>query len=47
VSVDAATIAGDFRELLKAIAYIETTPELTPGGICPRVWVDNVSVTGE
>ncbi len=47
VSVDAATIAGDFRELLKAIAYIETTPELTPGGICPRIWVDNVSVTGE
>lgn len=47
VSVDSATIAGDFRELLKAIVHVEAEPERMPGGICPRVWVDDVAVTGE
>lgn len=47
ISVDSATIAGDFRDLLKAIIYVESEPELTPGGVCPRIWVDDVSVTGE
>ncbi|NEO87037.1 MAG: TldD/PmbA family protein [Spirulina sp. SIO3F2] len=47
ISVDSATIAGDFRELLKAIVHIEAEPEFIPGGICPRVWVDDVAVTGE
>lgn len=47
VSVDSATIAGDFRELLKAIVHLEAEPQITPGGICPRVWVDGLAVTGE
>ncbi len=47
VSVDSATVAGDFRDLLKAILHIEPIVELTPGGVCPRVWVDGLSITGE
>ncbi|MEA5533421.1 TldD/PmbA family protein [Crocosphaera sp. XPORK-15E] len=46
-SIDAATVAGDFLELLKSIICIETESEVTPGGVCPRIWVDNLSVTGE
>ena len=47
ISVDSATIAGDFLELLKSIIYVEPTAEITPGGVCPRIWVDGLSVTGE
>ncbi|ACK66162.1 peptidase U62 modulator of DNA gyrase [Rippkaea orientalis PCC 8801] len=46
-SIDAATIAGDYLELLKSIIYIEPESEVTPRGVCPRVWVDQLSVTGE
>lgn len=47
VSIEAATVAGDFRELLNSILYLEPEAKVTPGGICPRVWVDNLSITGE
>jgi PmbA protein len=47
ISVDSATIAGDFLELLKSIIYVEAEPEVTPSGVCPRIWVDGLSVTGE
>jgi len=47
VSVDSATIAGDIRELLNAIIYVEPEPEITMGGVCPRVWVEGLSVTCE
>jgi len=47
LSLDSATIAGDFRELLQSIVYVEPEAELTPSGLCPRIWVDNLSVTGE
>jgi PmbA protein len=46
-SVEAATVAGDFRELLNSIVYIDPKEELTNGGVCPRIWVENLSVTGE
>ncbi|MFY0609515.1 MAG: TldD/PmbA family protein [Candidatus Atelocyanobacterium thalassa] len=46
VSIDAATIAGDFLTLLNSIIHIESEPEITPKGICPRIWVDNLSITG-
>jgi PmbA protein len=46
-SVEAATVAGDFRELLNAIVYIEPKEELTNSGVCPRIWVEGLSVTGE
>lgn len=46
-SIESATVAGDFRELLKSIIFVESEAELTPGGLCPRVWVEGLSVTGE
>jgi PmbA protein len=46
-SIESATVAGDFRELLKAIVHIEPHEELTNSGVCPRIWVDSLSVTGE
>lgn len=46
-SIDSATVAGDFRELLKSIVFVEKKEELTPGGVCPRIWVEGLSITGE
>ncbi|PHJ61609.1 peptidase C69 [Nostoc linckia z18] len=46
-SIESATIAGDFLELLKSIIYIEKEVELTPAGICPRIWVNELAITGE
>jgi PmbA protein len=47
VSIESATVAGDFQTLLNSIVHIEAEPEFTPGGLCPRVWVEALSVTGE
>ncbi|MEL6320760.1 MAG: TldD/PmbA family protein [Cyanobacteria bacterium J06626_14] len=47
VSVDSAVIAGDIREVMKSIIHVEQEAEITPGGISPRVWVENLSITGE
>ena len=47
INVDSASVAGDFREVLKSITHIEPTAEVTPGGVCPRVWVSELSITGE
>lgn len=46
-SIESATVAGDFLELLQSIIFVEKEPELTPAGVCPRVWVDGLSITGE
>ncbi len=46
-SIESATVAGDFLELLKSIIFLEKEAELTPGGVCPRVWVEGLSITGE
>ena len=46
-SIEAATVAGDFLELLTTILYVEPEAHLTPGGICPYVWVEELSITGE
>ena len=45
--VDAASVGGDLRELLNSIVFIEPKEELTTGGVCPRIWVEGLSVTGE
>ncbi|WP_017327208.1 TldD/PmbA family protein [Synechococcus sp. PCC 7336] len=47
VSIESATVAGDFRELLKSIVYVEKEAEVTPGGVCPRIWVEGLSITGD
>ena len=46
-SIEAATVAGDFRELLNAIVYVDPAEEIRSGGICPHIWVEGLSVTGE
>lgn len=46
-SIESATVAGDFLELLKSIIFVEKEAELTPAGVCPRIWVDELSITGE
>ncbi|PMB54134.1 peptidase C69 [Fischerella thermalis CCMEE 5201] len=46
-SIESATVAGDFLQVLKSIIFVEKELELTPGGVCPRVWVDELSITGE
>lgn len=46
-SIESATVAGDFLELLKSISFVEKEAELTPAGVCPRVWVDGLSITGD
>ncbi|MGH1394046.1 MAG: TldD/PmbA family protein [Trichormus sp.] len=46
-SIESATVAGDFLQLLQSIIYVEKEVELTPGGVAPRIWVDGLSITGE
>ena len=46
-SIESATVAGDIQDVLKSIIYVEPEVEITPGGICPRIWVDSLSITGE
>ena len=46
-SVESATVAGDFLTLLKSIVYVEPKAHLTPGGVCPYIWVEGLSITGE
>jgi len=47
ISVESATVAGDFLELLKSIVYVEPDEHLTSSGVCPYIWVDQLSITGE
>ena len=46
-SIESATVAGDFLEVLKSIIFVDTEEELTPGGVCPKIWVEGLSITGE
>lgn len=46
-SIESATVAGDFLDLLKSIVFVEPEAELTPSGVCPRIWVEGLSITGE
>jgi len=47
ISIEAATVAGDILELLKAIVYVEPEVKITPSGVAPHVWVEGLSITGE
>ena len=47
VSIEAATIAGDIRRVLQNIVHIEKLEKTTVQGVCPHVWVDELSITGE
>ena len=46
-SIEAATVAGDIRQLLQSIVGFEGEAKITPDGLCPMVWVDGLSITGE
>ncbi|PLZ69589.1 TldD/PmbA family protein [Fischerella thermalis] len=46
-SIESATVAGDFLQVLQSIIFVEQELELTPAGVCPRIWVDELSITGE
>jgi PmbA protein len=47
ISIESATVAGDIREVLNSIIYVEPEVEFTGSGVAPRVWVDRLSITGE
>lgn len=47
ISIESATVAGDIREVLNSIVYVEKDLEFTGSGVAPRVWVNELSVTGE
>jgi PmbA protein len=46
-SIEAATVAGDIRQLLQAIVGFEGEAKITPDGLCPYVWVGGLSITGD
>lgn len=46
-SIEAATVAGDVRQLLQAIIGFEGETKVTPDGLCPHVWIEGLSITGE
>lgn len=46
-SIEAATVAGDIRTLLKTLVGFEGAAKVTPDGLCPQVWVGGLSITGE
>jgi PmbA protein len=48
ISVESATVAGDFRQLLQSISHIEPKAHIVPGsGVCPHIWLDDLAITGE
>jgi len=47
ISIEAATIAGDFKTLLKEIINVEEKQYLTTSGISPHIWVKELSITGD
>ena len=46
-SIDAATVAGDISKVLNSIVKIEDEQIVTPQGVSPYIWVENISITGE
>lgn len=47
ISIESATVAGDFRAVLKQIVHLDPVAKFTQGGVCPCVWVDGLAITGE
>ena len=47
VSIEAATVAGDIRQVLKSLLHLEDEIEITHQGAAPHVWVESLSITGE
>ena len=47
VSIESATVAGDFKTLLKNIINIELEQITTTSGISPHIWIKELSITGD
>ena len=47
ISVEAATIAGDIRDVLNGIVHLEHDTVVTHQGVSPHVWIDGLAITGE
>ncbi len=47
ISIESATVAGDFKKLLKEIINIEEKQYLTTSGISPHIWIKELSITGD
>ena len=47
VSIESATVAGDFKTLLKNIVNIESDQITTTSGISPHIWIKELSITGD
>jgi PmbA protein len=46
-SIEAATVAGDIRQVLQSLVGFEGEAKVTPDGVCPLVWVEGLSITGD
>lgn len=46
-SIESATVAGDIRELLMNLVGFEGPGKVTPSGLCPWVWAEGLSITGD
>ena len=47
ISIESATVAGDFKTLLKNIINIESDQITTTSGISPHIWIKELSITGD
>ena len=47
ISIESATVAGDFKSLLNNIINIESNQITTTNGISPHVWINELSITGD
>ena len=47
ISIESATVAGDFKTLLKNIVNIEPDQITTTSGISPHIWIKELSITGD
>jgi PmbA protein len=47
ISIESATVAGDIRTVLKSLVGFEGPAKITPSGLCPWVWVEGLTITGD
>lgn len=46
-SIEAATVAGDIRSVFMSLVGFEGPSKITPSGLCPWVWVEGLTITGD
>lgn len=47
ISIESATVAGDIRNVLMSLMGFEGPGKVTPSGLCPWVWVEGLTITGD